>query len=97
MTDGARGVAMSTPMRRCTGGASELSVSGAFRAEALADRDRKVSALGSRIVEEDSRTQRFVNVFGDGSNAWDLRGEEITVKASDELTFVPAMTGGTAR
>ncbi len=97
MTDGAISVAIPTPMRRFTGGASKVSVTGATLAEALADLGQQYPDLGGRIVEDDGRIRRFVNIFVNGSNARDLQGEATPVRAGDELTVIPAMAGGVAR
>ncbi len=97
MTDSAISVAIPTPMRRFTGGAAKVSVKGATLAEALADLGRQYPDLGGRIVEDDGRIRRFVNIFVNGSNARDLQGEATPVRAGDELTVIPAMAGGAAR
>lgn len=97
MSDGAISVAIPTPMRRFTGEASKVSVTGATLSEALADLGQQYPELGGRIVEDDGRIRRFVNIFVNGSNARDLQGEETTVKPGDELTVIPAMAGGGGR
>lgn len=97
MTDGGSiSVAIPTPMRRFSGGASKVSVSGSTLSEALADLGRQFPDLGGRIVEDDGRIRRFVNIFVNGNNARDLEGERTPVKPGDELTVIPAMAGGTA-
>ena len=90
-------VAIPTPMRRFTGGAARITVTGSTLAEAMTDLGRQYPDLGGRIVEDDGRIRRFVNVFVNGNNARDLAGEQTPVKAGDELTVIPAMAGGTGR
>ena len=94
---GAISVAIPTPMRRFTGGAARVAVTGTTLAEALADLGQQYPELGGRIVEDDGRIRRFVNIFVNGSNARDLQGESTPVNAGDELTVIPAMAGGTGR
>ena len=95
MTDGgAISVAIPTPMRRFTGGAAKVRVTGSTLSEALADLGRQFPDLGGRIVEDDGRIRRFVNIFVNGDNARDLEGERTPVKPGDELTVIPAMAGG---
>jgi sulfur-carrier protein len=95
MTDGGSiMVAIPTPMRRFTGGAGKVSVGGSTLAEVLADLGRQHPDLAGRIVEDDGRIRRFVNVFVNGNNVRDLQGEETPVKGGDDVTIIPAMAGG---
>lgn len=90
-------VAIPTPMRRFTGGAARVAVSGSTLSEALADLGQQFPDLGGRIVEDDGRIRRFVNIFVNGNNARDLEGEQTPVRPGDELTVIPAMAGGVDR
>ena len=95
--DGTISVAIPTPTRRFTVGALEVPVSGTNQAGALANLRQLDSAQGGRIVEDDGRIRRFVNIFGDGVNARDLPSEEKTVKAGADQDLGPGTAGGTSR
>lgn len=98
MTDGGQiSVSIATPMRRFTGGAAKVAVTGTTLSEALTDLGQQYPDLGGRIVEDDGRIRRFVNIFVNGSNARDLQGESTPVKGGDELTVIPALAGGAGR
>ena len=56
-----------------------------------------VDALGGvrdRIVDEQGVLRRHVNVFVNGENVRSLQGLDTGVKDGDEVSIIPAVSGG---
>ncbi|MBM4255653.1 MAG: MoaD/ThiS family protein [Deltaproteobacteria bacterium] len=87
-------VRIPTPLRRFTGGAEEVSATGATVAALVEDLERNHPGLKERICDEGGKVRRFVNIFVNGDDIRFLNNLETTVKAGDEISIVPAIAGG---
>jgi len=87
-------VRIPTILRSYTGGESEVSATGATLAEILDDLDASYAGIKGRIVDEDGKLRRFVNVY---VNNDDVRFEqELATPTPDgaEVSVIPAVAGG---
>ncbi|WP_182379708.1 MoaD/ThiS family protein [Nocardioides sp. WS12] len=87
-------VRIPTILRTYTGGDSEVSATGATVAEILDDLDGRFAGIKGRIVDEDGKLRRFVNVY---VNNDDVRFEQdLATPTPDgaEISVIPAVAGG---
>lgn len=84
-------VRIPTPLRSYTGQAADVEASGTTVGEVLADLDRRYPGIRFRIVDEQGRLRRHVNVFVDGDQVRDLAHPLAGV---DELVLMQALSGG---
>ena len=56
-------VKVPTILRTYTGGTADVSVNGATLADALADLDAQFPGIGARVLDDEGRLRRFVNVY----------------------------------
>ncbi|HWJ07959.1 molybdopterin converting factor small subunit [Nocardioides aromaticivorans] len=87
-------VRIPTILRTYTGGESEVSATGATVSEILDDLDANYAGIKGRIVDEDGKLRRFVNVY---VNNDDVRFEQdLATPTPDgaEVSVIPAVAGG---
>jgi molybdopterin synthase sulfur carrier subunit len=87
-------VRIPTPLRRMTGGAGEVSAKGKDVAELLGDLERQFPGLRERLVEESGELRRFINIYVNQEDVRFLSGQETALKDGDEVSLVPALSGG---
>jgi molybdopterin synthase sulfur carrier subunit len=87
-------VRVPTPLRKYTGGAEAVEADGANVAAVIADLDKRYPGIKERICDEGGQVRRFVNVFVNGEDIRFLQHLDTPVKATDELSIVPAIAGG---
>ena len=87
-------VRIPTILRTYTGGDSEVTANGANLAEVLDDLDASFAGIKGRILDEDGKLRRFVNVY---VNNDDVRFEQdLATPTPDgaEVSVIPAVAGG---
>ncbi|WP_436702257.1 MoaD/ThiS family protein [Nocardioides sp. BYT-33-1] len=87
-------VRIPTILRTYTGGDSEVTAEGATLAEVLDDLDASFAGIKGRILDEDGKLRRFVNVY---VNNDDVRFEQdLATPTPDgaEVSVIPAVAGG---
>lgn len=84
-------VRIPTPLRSYTGGRAAVEAEGTTIAEVLADLDRRFPGIGFRVVDEQGRLRRHVNLFADQERTRDLGRSLADVH---ELTIMQALSGG---
>lgn len=87
-------VRVPTPLRKYTAGAEAVEADGATVAAVIADLDKRYPGIKERICDEGGQVRRFVNVFVNGEDIRFLEHLDTPVKATDELSIVPAIAGG---
>ena len=87
-------VRVPTPLRKLTGGADAVEADGATVAALVTDLDRRYPGIKDRICDEAGKVRRFVNIFVNGEDIRFLANLDTAVKATDELSIVPAIAGG---
>jgi len=83
-----------TPLRRFTGGAEEVNVSGTTVGAAVEDLEQKHPGIKERLCDESGRVRRFVNLYVNGDDIRFLNSLETPIKEGDEVSIVPAIAGG---
>lgn len=87
-------VRVPTILRTYTGGESEVTAEGANLAEVLEDLDARFSGIKGRILDEDGKLRRFVNVYVGND---DVRfQDDLATPTPDgtEISVIPAVAGG---
>jgi molybdopterin synthase sulfur carrier subunit len=81
-------------LRPYCAGASQLSIAARTVRAALEELERSQSRLYRNICDETGTLRRHLNVFVNSANMRDLDGVDTTLTAGDEVTIVPAVSGG---
>ncbi len=82
-------------LRQLTGGESELAFEGVSTVkDVLSKLVASYPELGGRIMGEDGRPRRFVNLFVADEDIRFLDGLETPLADGDVLSVVPAVAGG---
>ena len=82
------------PLQTYCAGASQLSIEACTVGAALEELERSQSALYRNICDETGMLRRHLNVFVNADNIRDLDGVATTLTPGDEVTIVPAVSGG---
>jgi len=83
-----------TPLRRLTGGQSKVEATGQDIAAVFQAMDEQFPGVSEKLLDEDGRVKRFINVFLNDDEIRSLQGMSTPVKESDRVSIVPAMAGG---
>jgi len=81
-------------LRPYCAGASQLAIAARSVRAALEELERSQSRLYRNICDETGTVRRHLNVFVNSANMRDLEGVDTTLTAGDEITIVPAVSGG---
>ncbi len=87
-------VRIPTTLRPISGGASEVSVAGATLAEVLAALDAAHPGFSDRLLDDDGKLRRFVNVFVADEDVRFLQGLDTPVPDGETVSIIPAVAGG---
>ena len=87
-------VSIPTPLRPLTDNLDTVEVDGTTVSELLAALDVKYPGIGERLLDAQGNVRRFVNIYVSGEDIRFLQDKETPVKASDEVSNVPAIAGG---
>ena len=82
------------PLRIYCRGARTLSLSAATVRSALEQLEQQQPALHRNIRDETGAVRRHVNLFVNSDHIRDLAGLETGLRDGDELTIMPAVSGG---
>jgi molybdopterin converting factor small subunit len=87
-------VKIPTILRTYTGGSADVSVSGATLSEALADLDVQFPGIGARVLDNDGRLRRFVNVYVNDDDVRFLDDLQTPTPDGASISIIPAVAGG---
>ncbi|WP_370249111.1 MoaD/ThiS family protein [Nocardioides sp.] len=87
-------VRIPTILRTYTGGESEVSATGATLGDVLADLDATYPGIQARILDEDGKLRRFVNVYVDNDDVRFLDNLATPTPAGTQISVIPAVAGG---
>lgn len=87
-------VLVPTPLRRLTGGQSKLTVEGETIGALIQTLEKQYPGIAEKVLDGEGNVKRFINVFVNESEIRTLQGLTTTVKATDQVSIVPAMAGG---
>ena len=82
------------PLREYCAGASQLSLRADTVRTALENLERSEHALYRNICDETGAVRRHLNVFVNTENVRDLEGVDTKLRPGDEVTILPAVSGG---
>jgi molybdopterin synthase sulfur carrier subunit len=87
-------VRIPTILRTHTGGNKTVEGSGATLAALIDDLDSQHSGLKNRLVTEEGKLHRFVNVYVNDEDVRFTGALDTQVKDGDSVTILPAVAGG---
>jgi molybdopterin converting factor small subunit len=87
-------VKVPTILRTYTAGASQVSVTGATLGDALADLDTQFPGIGARVLDDEGRLRRFVNVYVNDDDVRFLQDLATPTPAGSSISIIPAVAGG---
>lgn len=87
-------VRVPTQLRSLTGGAGEVTATGSTVGEVIASLDASHPGLAGRLLDDQGRIRRFVNLFLEEDDVRFLQGLDTPVKEDQVLSIVPAVAGG---
>jgi len=87
-------VRVPTTLRTLTAGSSEVQVSGSTVAEVLASLEVAHPGFRERILDDNGKLRRFVNVFVSDDDIRFLQGLDTKVPDGDIVAIIPAVAGG---
>ncbi len=83
-----------TILRTYTGGSADVSVTGATLAEALTDLDAQYPGIGARVLDDEGRLRRFVNVYVNDDDVRFLEDLQTPTPDGTSISIIPAVAGG---
>lgn len=87
-------VKIPAPLRRLTDGQREVQTSAGTVAECIHQLSQSYPGLKDRLCEEDGSVRRFINIYVRGEDIRFGSGLETTLKDGDDVSIVPAASGG---
>ena len=84
-----------TILRTLTGGASEVSVDGAATLAEVIDKvDAEHPGIRGRVLDDDGKLRRFVNVYVGEDDVRFAQGLETATPDGVTVSIIPAVAGG---
>jgi molybdopterin synthase sulfur carrier subunit len=87
-------VRVPTPLRKFSGGARDVQASGGTVSELIEQLEQQYPGIKERLCEEDGILRRFINVYVNGEDIRYAKGVDTTLKDGDEVSIIPAVSGG---
>jgi sulfur-carrier protein len=87
-------VRIPTILRTHTGGSKTVQGNGATLAALVDDIDAQHPGIKGRLVTEDGKLHRFVNVYVNDEDVRFTGALDTAVKDGDSVTILPAVAGG---
>jgi molybdopterin synthase sulfur carrier subunit len=87
-------VKVPTILRTYTGGAADVTVSGDTLAEALASLDAQYPGIGARVLDDQGKLRRFVNVYVNDDDVRFLEDLQTPTPDGTNISIIPAVAGG---
>ncbi len=82
------------PLRKLTNDTDIVSTDASTLAEAVERLEADYPGMKERLVGDDGEIRRFVNIYVNGEDVRFLSNLATALKASDEVSIVPAVAGG---
>jgi sulfur-carrier protein len=87
-------VRVPTILRTYTKGESEVSADGSTLSEVLDSLDSSYPGIKGRVVDEQGRLRRFVNVYVGNEDVRFAEGLDTTTPDGAQVSVIPAVAGG---
>ena len=82
------------PLRKLTNDTDIVATDASTLAEAVDRLEVDYPGIKERLVGDDGEIRRFVNIYVNGEDVRFLSNLSTALKASDEVSIVPAVAGG---
>ena len=87
-------VRVPTILRTYTGGAGEVTTVGGTLAEVLAALDEQYPGIAGRVLDDDGKVRRFVNVYVNDEDVRFADGVATATPDGVTISVIPAVAGG---
>ena len=87
-------VRIPAPLRKLTGGKSEVPAQGATIADLVDDLEAGHPGLKERLCDASGAIRPFVNIYLNDEDIRFLKGPETPLGEGDSVSIVPAIAGG---
>lgn len=87
-------VRIPTPLRSLTDDQAAVTVEGSDVGEVVKNLDAAHPGIGERILDDNGKVRRFVNVFVDDEDIRFANGLETPVDDDSTVSIIPAVAGG---
>ncbi|RAY11431.1 molybdopterin synthase sulfur carrier subunit [Actinomadura craniellae] len=87
-------VRIPTILRTYTDGESEVKADGGTLREVIADLDASYSGIAARILDDNGKIRRFVNVYVGDEDVRFAEGLDTPTPAGSQVSVIPAVAGG---
>jgi molybdopterin synthase sulfur carrier subunit len=87
-------VKIPTILRTYTGGTADVTVTGDTLSEALIDLDVQFPGIGARVLDDEGRLRRFVNVYVNDDDVRFLEDLQTPTPDGASISIIPAVAGG---
>jgi molybdopterin converting factor small subunit len=87
-------VRIPTQLRTLTGGASEVPIAAGTLSQVIAAIEQAHPGIAERVLDDDGKIRRFVNIFVAEEDVRFLDGLETVVTDGQVVSIVPAVAGG---
>jgi molybdopterin synthase sulfur carrier subunit len=89
-------VRVTSVLQPITGGAKSVQAEGKTVGEILTDLDRAYPGFLGRVMQEDGKLHRFVNIYLNDEDIRYLGQLDTSVQTGDVVSILPALAGGDA-
>jgi len=87
-------VRIPTILRTYTGGAAEVKAEGTTLAEVIADLEKNHAGIAARVLDDQGKLRRFVNVYVNDDDVRFEGGLEAATPDGAGISIIPAVAGG---
>ncbi|WP_293780777.1 MoaD/ThiS family protein [uncultured Aeromicrobium sp.] len=87
-------VRIPTILRAYTGDASQVSAEGATLAEVVDSLESTYPGIKARVVDEDGKLRRFVNIYVAEEDVRFAEGLDTKTPDGTQISIIPAVAGG---
>jgi sulfur-carrier protein len=87
-------VRIPTILRSYTGGESEVKATGGTLREVISDLDANYSGIAARILDDQGKLRRFVNVYVGDEDVRFAAGLDTATPEGVQISVIPAVAGG---
>jgi molybdopterin synthase sulfur carrier subunit len=82
------------PLRELTKGVGTVELRANDLAQAIEELNRRYPGFAYRVLDDQGRLRRFVNVFVNDESVSDRAPSEVSLRPGDEVTILPSVAGG---
>lgn len=87
-------VKIPTPLRKFTNDKDSVSVEASTVGAALQALEVKAPGISAKLVDEDGKVRRFINIYAGEDDIRFLDGLSTTIQDGAEISIIPAIAGG---